>query len=333
MTPSATPPQVPLELMVGQLVMAGMSGITADPDLLRRVRQGEVGGIVLFAGNVSPALPEVLAGLQAEARAGGNPPLLISVDQEGGLASRLPGPPAPPRSIASPAEAFRQGQATATFLEGYHINVDLAPVADVDQAESGFEVRQGRGYAGNAARVAGMANAFTQGLQRQGVAATAKHFPGIGSLKLTTDAGVGRVSAPARQLEIELQPFEAVIDDGVDLVMLANAVYEAWDPGAPAVFSPSIVQDLLRRRFGYDGVVITDDLALPPIAGSDVGARAVLAVQAGADVALYSPVEAGPVARQALLVAAQSGALPHTRVEEAYQRVTRLKARLAGPAA
>jgi len=293
MTPSATPPQVPLELMVGQLVMAGMSGITADPDLLRRVRQGEVGGIVLFAGNVSPALPEVLAGLQAEARAGGNPPLLISVDQEGGLASRLPGPPAPPRSIASPAEAFRQGQATATFLEGYHINVDLAPVADVDQAESGFEVRQGRGYAGNAARVAGMANAFTQGLQRQGVAATAKHFPGIGSLKLTTDAGVGRVSAPARQLEIELQPFEAVIDDGVDLVMLANAVYEAWDPGAPAVLSPSIVQDLLRRRFGYDGVVITDDLALPPIAGSDVGARAVLAVQAGADVALYSPVEAG----------------------------------------
>lgn len=314
--------------LAGQLVMTGMTGTQPDADLLRRVREGQVGGIVLYARNVSAGLPGALETLQQAALAGGNPPLLISVDQEGGPVRRLPGPPASPRAFANAQDAMRQGQATGALLKAFHVNLDLAPIADVSRSPAGFEVAQGRGFAGDPEQVAALADAFVQGVQDDGVAATVKHFPGIGSLTRDTDAHLGQVGLSRAELSRDLLPFRQAVDDGVDVVLVANAVYSALDPTAPATFSAAIIQRLLRGQLGFRGVVMTDALDKPPDLGGDAGSRAVTAVRSGADMVIYAPPADGPAAFTALLAAARAGSLPASRLREAHDHVVALKRRV-----
>jgi beta-N-acetylhexosaminidase len=319
---------VPLERLAGQLVMAGMRGAQPDARLLQHVHDGEVGGVIIFGSNAGPGLAAALASLQHAAAAGGNPPLLISVDQEGGEVRRLPGPPVSPRSIDTAEEAQRQGEATGALLATDHINVDLAPVADVSVPGTGFEAAQGRGFAGDPAQVGALADAFARGLQRQRVAATAKHFPGIGSLARDTDAQIGHVELAADQLRQDMAPFRQLIADGVDIVMVANANYRALHDEKPAVFSSVIMQDLLRKDLGFEGVIITDGLDGPRDLPGDTGGRAVTAVNAGVDIVLFTPESDGPVAGAALVAAVRRGALPHGRMRDAYDHVVALKRRV-----
>jgi beta-N-acetylhexosaminidase len=314
-----------LSQLVGQMVISGIDGGTPDAGTLRAVREGELGGILLFSRNVSGALPAQVQLLQENAAAGGNPPLFVATDQEGGTVKRLPGPPKSPRLMASEEEARSEGQATAALLVSNHINVNFAPVADVT-AGQGFEAAQGRGFAGDSHRVAALADAFAQGLQSGGVAATAKHFPGVGSLSVDTDTALGRVGASAAELEEQVVPFRQLSQSGVDMVMLANAVYAGWDAEKPAVFSSKVIGQL-RQRVGFQGVVITDDLNAASLSG-DVGTRAVEAVAAGADIALYGSPAAGLAAYAALLAAAQSGRLSRSRLLESHDRLIALKAKL-----
>ncbi len=314
-----------LSQLVGQMVISGIDGGTPDAGTLRAVREGELGGILLFSRNVSGALPAQVQLLQENAAAGGNPPLFVATDQEGGTVKRLPGPPKSPRLMASEEEARSEGQATAALLVSNHINVNFAPVADVT-AGQGFEAAQGRGFPGDSHRVAALADAFAQGLQSGGVAATAKHFPGVGSLSVDTDTALGRVGASAAELEEQVVPFRQLSQGGVDMVMLANAVYAGWDAEKPAVFSSKVIGQL-RQRVGFQGVVITDDLNAASLSG-DVGTRAVEAVAAGADIALYGSPAAGLAAYAALLAAAQSGRLSRSRLLESHDRLIALKAKL-----
>jgi beta-N-acetylhexosaminidase len=328
---AASPPhedmddRLTLSQLVGQMVISGIDGAKPDASTLRAVREGEMGGILLFSRNVSGALPAQVQLLQESAAAGGNPPLFVATDQEGGAVKRLPGPPMSPRLMASEAEARSEGQATAALLVSNHINVNFAPVADITAAQ-GFEAVQGRGFAGDSHRVAALADAFAQGLQSGGVAATAKHFPGIGSLSVDTDSVLGRVGASDAELEEQLVPFRQLSQGGVDMVMLANAVYADWDPEKPAVFSSKVIGQL-RQRVGFQGVVITDDLNAASLSG-DVGTRAVEAVMAGADIALYGSRAAGQAAYAALLAAAQTGKLSRSRLLESHDRLIALKAKL-----
>jgi beta-N-acetylhexosaminidase len=314
-----------LSQLVGQMVMSGMAGTQPDESTLRSVREGEVGGILLFSENVGPALPSGMRLLQQTAAEGHNPPLLIATDQEGGTVRRLPGPPKSPRLMASEADARSQGEATAALLLSNHVTVNLAPVADVT-SEHAFEAVQGRGFAGDPPTVAALADAFAQGLQARGVAATAKHFPGIGSLSVDTDHALGRVNSSGAELEQQILPFKQLVHDGVDMVMLANAVYAGLDGANPAVFSPKVVQ-VLRQELGFRGVVITDDLNAASLSG-EVGNRAVQSVSAGADIVLYGSPEGGRAAYRALLAAAESGQLSRSRLLESHERLVALKAKL-----
>jgi beta-N-acetylhexosaminidase len=318
-----------LSQLVGQMVISGIDGTKADASTLRAVREGEMGGVLLFSRDVSGGLPGEVQRLQESAAAGGNPPLFVATDQEGGTVKRLPGPPKSPRLMASENDARSEGEATAALLISSHINVNFAPVADVAAAQ-GFEAAQGRGFAGDPHRVAALADAFAQGLQSGGVAATAKHFPGVGSLSVDTDTVLGRVGASEAELEEQLIPFRQLSQDGVDMVMLANAVYAGWDPEKPAVFSSKVIGQL-RQKVGFQGVVITDDLNAASLSG-DVGTRAVEAVAAGADIALYGSPGAGQAAYAALLAAAESGRLPRSRLLQSHERLIALKAKLTTPA-
>jgi len=323
----------PVERLAGQLVMSPMAGTTPGPALLQRIRAGEVGGVILFGSNIRSVdgLRALTQQLQRATSAGGNPPLLVAVDQEGGAVRRVPRAPpelsAPELGRTSAPAVRRVGVLTGQALRAAGVNVDLAPVVDVPSGPRSFMLA--RAFGSDPARVAALTSAFVAGIQSAGVAATAKHFPGLGTAIANTDAHRVTIRASRADLLRRLQPFRAAIARGVDLVMVSNAVYSRLDPsGLPAVLSPRIVTGLLRGSLGFDGVVITDTLAAPgPATYADAPVRT---IEAGGDVLLFTgtEAEAGDGYAQ-LLAAVNSGKLTRARLEASYRRVVALKSRLA----
>jgi beta-N-acetylhexosaminidase len=313
-----------------------MTGPTPSASLVSRIRHGELGGIILFSQNItSPAdLKRVVEQLQRAATQGGNPPLLVAVDQEGGLVRRLPqGPPissAAAMGRTGNAEAVRQsGRATATYLRRVGINVDLAPVLDVPVSSSSFLGT--RAFSQDPSVVSRLGPAFAVGMQQRRVAATAKHFPGLGTASANTDARVVVITTSRNELIRRLAPFKVAIADDVQIVMVSNAVYPAFDSSRlPAVLSTAIVSDLLRKQLGFRGVVITDTMSAPgPRQYADAATRA---VRAGADVLLCSENEfVSADAYRQLMAAARGGSLTRSRLEQSYERIQRLKRWLVTP--
>lgn len=324
---------VPLERLVGAKVMARMDGAAATPELLDRARRGRIGGVIVFpSGATAAAVGAAVARLKAAAKEGGSPGLLVATDQEGGEVKRFPAAPpsTPPSALASARDARREGAATGEYLARVGVNVDLAPVMDVPSAPGAFIAA--RAFGTDAGRVAALATAFADGLADAGVAAAAKHFPGLGSATANTDRGRSVIGASEASLRTQLVPFRRAIAAKVPLVMLSTAVYSAYDASTPAALSPRVVRDRLRRELGFHGVAITDDLDTPAIAAVTTPARAaVAAAKAGVDVALFARTAAGSSAGYAaLLAAARSGELPRAELQASYDRIAALIERL-GP--
>src|SRR3954453_16234749 len=278
--------------LAGQRVVVGFDGPRAPEAVRRRGAGGELGGVILFARNVSSRsqVRSLTADLQAAAgRAPGGRPLLVMIDQEGGQVSRLPG--APRRSPAevgrsgSEAVARSEGRATGRSLQGVGINLDLAPVVDV--ARPGTNMRKlGRSYGGSAARVTRLAGAFAAGLRASGVLSCAKHWPGLGLARGDEDLRLNRIAAPLERLRaVDGPPF---VGAHTDLVVVSTGLYPALDD-SPALFSRPIATDELRGHLGFIGTTITDDPEVPALARSGgAGARARAAPLAGNDLLLFS---------------------------------------------
>jgi beta-N-acetylhexosaminidase len=263
--------------------MVGMSGTYPDAWLLGRVRDGEIGGIILFAANISPNLGKALTALQEAARAGRNPPLLIATDQEGGTVKRLPSdPPTEAAAAMSPSDTLSQGVATGLALARLGINTDLAPVADVAHKGNFLGTRI---FGSNPTRVALDACNFAEGLAKGGVDATFKHFPGLGAADTNTDTSPTTVTLSAADLSTDLGAYRLCKPA---IVMISNATYPALDPGEPAVFSSTIIQSLLRGKLGFGGVTISDTLTAPGVASITAAVRA---SNAGIDILLYPDSE------------------------------------------
>jgi beta-N-acetylhexosaminidase len=280
--------------LLGQRIMVGFSGTSAPSWLLRAVRAGHVGSVILFGSNIGSRqqLRALTSSLQRAARNGHNPPLLIAVDQEGGQVKRLPnGPPtlsAPQIARSGSVRiAASQGRATGSYLKGLGITWDLAPVVDVPTFPGAFIWRQGRAFSFSAVAVSKYATAFALGLQRAHVAATAKHFPGLGSAAVDTDNKLDELRPTRGQRRAALEPYSALIPHGLDSIMVTTAGFPAYDhTGAPAALSRPIIQGLLRGDLHFGGVVITDALGTPT--GHDEITAGVLAARAGADILLYT---------------------------------------------
>jgi beta-N-acetylhexosaminidase len=331
------PPQplAPLGRLVGQRLMVAMRGTRARPWLMARVRAGQVGGVILFGRNVSsPAQVRALTGsLQAAARAGGQPPLLIATDQEGGAVKRLPwAPPAgtpAQMAAAGPAATRSAGIATGRALRALGIDADLAPVVDVPASPASFIARQGRDWSFAAATTASTASAFAAGLAGAGVAATAKHFPGLGLARTSTDSAAVTIAAPRGRLAAGLAPFRSAVRAGVAMVMLSTARYPALAT-RPAAWSPRIIGRMLRAQLGFRGVAITDSLtAAAAVHHMPVASAALLAAGAGADIVLVTgAATASAHVYDRMLAAARSGALPVSALNASYRRIVALKRRV-----
>ena len=260
-SPSNTEPT--LERLVGQKLMITMRGHKPSAALMHRVRRGEVGGVILVSRNITTrsALLKITRELQRAAAEGGQPPLLIAIDQEGGSVKRIPW--APPTltvpqmgRLGSTAVARAQGQRTGAALRRLGINVDLAPVADIPRSAASFMLQQGRTFSFDAARTTKLADAFASGLASRGVLATMKHFPGIGLATRNTDRLVDTITASRAKLRTDLRPYRRAIAHDIPLIMLSNATYTAWDLRNAAGWSRTIADELLREELGFTGVSI-----------------------------------------------------------------------------
>jgi beta-N-acetylhexosaminidase len=309
--------------------MVALRGNVPSPALLEDARRGMIGGVLLFPSSPEPSQAGVAAAsLQLAAQEGGNPPLLIATDQEGGTVKRFPeGPPAGALSTMSPNQALREGRETASFLSRRSINVDLAPVVDLGLPDSFIE-QQGRTIAPHPNRVANVANAFAAGLRQLHVLPVAKHFPGLGMATVNSDEARSVVSGP---ISSSLVPFRSMIGQGAPAIMVSTAIYTSIDPQHGAAWSPPIIRGLLRRQLGFKGLVFSDDLATAGVNASlDTSAAVVQAARAGVDILMVGDANAFRPAYRAALSAARDGQLSLPNLEQSHQRILQFKQEYGG---
>jgi len=342
--PAALPPMSPAQL-AGQRVIYSYAGLTPPASLLRWIRAGKVAGVIFFSGNI--ASQAQLAGVTAELdKANTSPrnplrhyPLLLMTDQEGGLVRRLPGPPyLSEKAIGEaprPAAAARAaGRAAARNLARAGLNVNLAPVLDVYRAPGDFDDQFGRSYSSSPHEVSYLGADFIKAQQRAGVAATAKHFPGLGAAAAGQNTDQGPVTLPVSLGTLRATdeyPYQAAIRAGAKLVMVSWAVYPALGPAVPAGLSPAVVGGELRQRLGFPGVTITDALEAGALqAFGTIRHRATMAAAAGMDLILCSAQRQGEgnQARIALTKGYEHGTLHQAAFRAAVQRILALRASL-----
>ncbi|HUZ30416.1 MAG TPA: glycoside hydrolase family 3 N-terminal domain-containing protein [Solirubrobacteraceae bacterium] len=331
--PAPAAPKVSDSKLLGQRIMVGLDGTSPSQALLDAVRNGQVGSVILFAANIvdRPQITALTSSLQRAARAGGNPPVLIAIDQEGGQVKRFPyGPPflSPPQMAqrGSVSEAYRQGALTGGYLRARGINWDLAPVLDVPTYPNAFIWQQGRAFSFDSGAVARYAGGFARGVQSAGIAATGKHFPGVGSAAVDTDNQLNELRPTASQRRGALVPYRSLIGRGLDSVMLSTAGFPAYDStGRPTALSPTMIRGLLRGQLGFQGVTITDSLNSPT--GHDEITAGVLAAQAGADVLLF--IDSAPGELGSLLRALHGGRIGRADAVASYERIVALKHKVA----
>ncbi|MDP9315536.1 MAG: beta-N-acetylhexosaminidase [Chloroflexota bacterium] len=322
--------------LVGQSLMLSFDGCHATTELLNALAETRANGVILFARNIgSPhELWELNRALQSHAAAIGSPPLLISIDQEGGIVSRLPAPfttmPSQMAQAATgdPEIAYRCAFLTGRQLRASGINTNFAPVLDVNNNPANPVIGT-RSFGADPGLVAMFGLAALRGYADAGVIATAKHFPGHGDTEVDSHLGLPRVAHGRSRLDqVELAPFVAAFAADTPAVMTAHIIFSALDD-VPATLSRRILTDLLRHELGYNGVVFTDALTMQAIAALYGPAEAALRSKlAGADVLLPLGMLDDQIAvARALCSAVEDGTVPRAMFEATADRLARLRAK------
>ena len=290
-----------LEQAVGQQFLLTFEGREAPPkQFLEVLRRYRVGGVVLFRHKNMGSLAELRGlthALQRAAAESGQPPLLIAADQEGGQLIAVDQTTPFPGNMAlgaarSEGLAHKVGSALGKELSAVGINVDFAPVCDVNSNPLNPVIGT-RSFGEDPKLVARMSAALIRGLQSAGVAATAKHFPGHGDTSSDSHRGAPIVRHSAKRIRsVELAPFRAAAANRVRLVMTAHIVVPALNGGSdelPATLAPKILRDLLRHKMRFNGVIVSDALDMHAMEqGSGYVAETLAAVAAGIDLLLFN---------------------------------------------
>jgi beta-N-acetylhexosaminidase len=328
-----------LEQAVGQQFLLTFEGRQAPPEqLLQALRRHYIGGVVLFRhknmGNLAE-LRGLTHALQRAAAESGQPPLLIAADQEGGQliavdhTTPFPGNMAL-GAVGSDKLAYKVGRALGKELSAVGINVDFAPVCDVNSNPRNPVIGT-RSFGEGPELVARLSTAVIRGLQSAGVAATAKHFPGHGDTSSDSHVGAPMVRHSAKRIRsVELAPFRSAVNSRVRLIMTAHIVMPALNGGSnelPATLSPEILRDLLRKKMRFNGVIVSDALDMHAMEqGSGYVAETMAAVAAGIDLLLFnhdlSRVE--PTCSN-LVQAAHRGLLSTNEIHASARRILALK--------
>jgi beta-N-acetylhexosaminidase len=285
-----------LNAHIGRLFMCGIPGPQLDPGTEKLIQEHCLGGIILFARNIEDPiqLATLCNDLQESAMKYHGIPLFLAVDQEGGRVARLrepftlfPGNTAignDPKALEK-AHVFAKTTAREMTLVG--LNMNLAPVLDVPRGEPEKHL-MGRTFGDQPEIVAKLGCHVIEELQKQGVMAVAKHFPGLGRTTVDPHHQLPTIEITEEEMETyNLPPFRQAIASNVSGIMTSHAIYPVYEPGQPATLSKAIVSELLKARLGFEGLVITDDLEMGAIKKAwGVPEGAANAFKAGADILL-----------------------------------------------
>ncbi len=317
-------------------MMIGFEGTEVTPDLSVWITERHIGGVVLFSRNMKSMgqTAKLIGKLQGLRATISDQPLLVAVDQEGGAVARLvPGMTVLPGnmalgSIGKEDSAFAAGQITGIEMTLMGFNINFAPVLDISSNPRNPVVGV-RSFGSDPETVGRLAASMMEGLQSQGMLATAKHFPGLGACALDPHQGLPVIDADEKQmLQRDIVPFTTVISAGVQLVMTSHAIYRAWETGqVPATFSKRILMDLLRVKLGFHGVIISDDVEMGALMRHfSIAEIARQSVVAGVNIIQCCHTQTTQIALfDSLQMLAMAGGEVEVCMEESLKKIRRLK--------
>jgi beta-N-acetylhexosaminidase len=327
---------------VGQLLIGSLPGTTIPSDMRSLAREFSLGGVILFARNIEA--PEQVAELAHDVQTlAAEPPVWVSVDQEGGRVARLKAPFTewPPMAVLGRSGdvglAARFAAALAVELRAVGVTLNYAPVLDIHTNPKNPVIGD-RALAEDAETVATLGTAIIRALQENGVAACGKHFPGHGDTSTDSHVELPVVEHPPDRIRrVECVPFRAAIAADVAFIMTAHVLVPSLDEEQPATLSRRIVFDLLREELGFSGVILSDDLEMKALAATHTMAEAaVQAIAAGCDGVLVCRAQVQDRSRdvdvhvevlEALVHAVEDGRIPYARLDDALARQRRAKER------
>jgi beta-N-acetylhexosaminidase len=306
------------------------------PQMLKVNAEYPVGGIILFAHNIDN--PDQLDTLVKHLKAFNGSPLLY-IDEEGGRVARIANNDnfqvkkyvsmGAIGQTGDPANAYECGHTIGTYLKRYGLDVDLAPVADVNTNPRNPVIGP-RAFSDDPKLAAKMVVQYLKGLKKAGVAGCVKHFPGHGDTQTDTHFGYAQTGKTWEEmLSCEMVPFKAAIDNGVPMVMTAHIAAPAvTGTNEPATLSPVILTDKLRKELGFNGVIITDGMSMGAITRQYTPAQAtLLSLQAGADIVL-GPKDFMPAFDAVVAAVERDSTLTEARIDESVRRILKLKAQI-----
>jgi beta-N-acetylhexosaminidase len=328
-----------IQTEVGQILMVGLDGTQLSASMAALLRQWQPGGVVIFDRNVATAsqLRSLIAAVQRTASV----PLLVATDQEGGTVSRIKTGLAPMPAEASygtrgaVGQLYSDARQQGFALRALGFNLNLAPVVDV--LSTPHSAIGSRSYGSDPELDAELVVAAILGYQSAGIAATAKHFLGLGSVQVNADLSLPVVKASRAVLEArDLVPMRAAVRAGVMALMMTRVQIPAFDPsGATAYVSAPMINGIVRGELGFTGMLITDSLLTDAIInGPGTAVAAVAALEAGEDMLLFGTGGDGihqqlvQQAITALITAVETGRIPRSRLDDAVSHVLALKAQL-----
>jgi beta-N-acetylhexosaminidase len=327
-----------LEQKVGQMFLYGFQGKQFDDDARHLLHEYRPGGFIIFTRNIGSEAQ--LVSLNSDIKKVSTKqlgiPAFIAIDQEGGKVLRIKnfGTVLPGNmnlgATRSSALSFLAGKLTAIDLEMLGINMNLAPVMDVN-SNAKNEVIGVRSFGDDPDMVSLLGAAYIRGIQSRRVSATAKHFPGHGNTTGDSHFETPVLERSEQELnDMDLKPFVSAINDGVDAIMTAHIAVPSIDPSKkPATLSSKIITGLLREKMGYNGLVISDDMEMRAVTGDEgIGKATVEAVQAGCDViTIVWTNSAKKESYNALLTAVKKGLISAQRIDESVKRILTVKLR------
>lgn len=319
-----------LSQKVGQMFAVGFSGNTFSSSLETAINDYNFGNVIYLAGNVNNAstLAKLSNDIQEAVIKANTVPAFITIDQEGGRVARLT--KGGTRFISNMAmgaiedhtQVYNEGKAVGSELRNYGINVDFAPVIDVNNNPDNPVIGT-RSYGENPFLVAQCGVELFKGLRASNVMGTAKHFPGHGNTNVDSHSGLPTIhSSKAELYQTELAPFICAINNGIDAIMTTHIVFTAIDDELPATLSEKVLTNLLREELGYDGLIITDGMEMGALKSfGDVASLGLQAVKAGADILLYTDNVNPRSAHTAIMNAVKNGEISEERINESVQRI------------
>jgi beta-N-acetylhexosaminidase len=324
-----------LDQKLGQMMIVQFVGPTYSLPISTMLSQYNVGAVLVFTANGNVVDKDQLKSLIKQMKDGSATiPLAVAIDQEGGPVDRLVNLDGPRPAAATigatndPAQARQAGIQDAKDLASYGFNLNLAPVVDVTNVYNAQ--MDGRTFGDTPQQVTKMAGAYLQGLQKSGkVVGTLKHFPGLGDVSTDPHLAIPEVTRSLSDLEkIDWAPYRALIKSGnVHAIMVTHELVDALDTTEPSSLSPKVIQGILRKDLGFQGVVMTDSLTMDALtAYATMAQAAVLSIEAGADLLMgaSSPDDVASMF-QSIKQAMSTGAITQQRINESVHRILMMK--------